>query len=79
MSDIELLQNVISTLDRIPVPAQYTEQIGIPIYNSSNLLKSLYNTVMKKIQENENVKEEPEIEFGELKEVEENENVEQGV
>ena len=45
MSDLEILERVINTLDNIDVPTRYTEQIAIPVANSSNLLKALYKAV----------------------------------
>lgn len=50
MTDIELLLNVINTLDRINIPIVLVEQIGIPIANASNQLKALYTSVTKKAE-----------------------------
>ena len=73
MSDIDILKMAIENLERISVPVQYTEQIAIPMYNSTEMLKKLYGAIIETIKKNaEANKEEP-------KEAEENENVEQSV
>ena len=55
MTDIEILNQVINTLDNIEIPSKYIEKIGIPIMNSSNLLKALtqavQETARKKMEE----------------------------
>ena len=53
MSDIEILDKVINTLDNISVPAKYIEQIGIPISNCSNMLKILNKAVKDMLQKKE--------------------------
>lgn len=73
MNELERLRQAISTLDGISVPAQYTEQISIPIYNVSNLLKAIF---LEKIKAQETVETEPKEE---IQEVESDETVEQSV
>ena len=46
MTDLEILQNVIETLDAISVPMNQLQQIGFPIYNANNQLKQLYLAVI---------------------------------
>ena len=58
MSDLDVLSQVINTLDNIEVPAKYVEKIGIPISNSSNILKALRKALMELIERKKN--EEPE-------------------
>ena len=62
MTDLEVLRTVINQMDNISVPVQLTEQIGIPLYNSSNMLKNLYRSVVARIQEEEKNKAEAEPE-----------------
>ena len=50
MSDMEILDQVINTLDNIEIPTKYVEKIGIPISNSSNLLKALSRAVKEMIR-----------------------------
>lgn len=61
MTDIELLANVINTLDQISVPVALMEQIGIPIANANQQLKVLYKCVTDRIKAGADTKEEPEI------------------
>lgn len=49
MSDLEILEKSIRDLSAIKVPAALTEEIAIPIYNSVNMLRNLYNTVVETI------------------------------
>ena len=88
MTDLEILKTAIDTLDGISVPVTLTEKIGIPIYNSTSMLKKLYNAIVERLhkqleeKEAEEAKgdsEETEVEFKVVKEDEENENVEQDV
>lgn len=51
MSDIEILESVITDLNGISVPVNLTEQIGIPLYNANNKLKALYNAVIRQARE----------------------------
>lgn len=60
MTDIELLRDVIETLDGISVPVKYDDQIAAPIKDANNKLKALYNFVYKKIKEEQEAKEKPE-------------------
>ena len=45
MNDLDILKQVVNTLDNIEIPTKYVEKIGIPISNSSNLLKALVKAV----------------------------------
>ena len=53
MTDLELLQKVITDLDNINVPAGLIRQIGIPIMNASGNLKQLYDFVMDNAKKQE--------------------------
>ena len=53
MTDLEVLKQVIDTLENIEVPAKYVEKIGIPISNSVNLLKALDRAVKETIKRKE--------------------------
>ena len=55
MTDLEILKQAYETLDNLNVPVSLTEQIAIPVANTSNRLKALYKAVVEAI---ENKKEE---------------------
>ena len=59
MTDLEVLKQVIDTLENIEVPAKYVEKIGIPISNSANLLKALDKAVKETIKRKEEAAEQP--------------------
>lgn len=59
MTDVELLANVINSLDRINIPIGLIEQIGVPIANANHQLKALYKCVMDKTKAESNAEEEP--------------------
>lgn len=51
MTDLDIIKNVILSLDRINVPTMYIEQIAVPLVEANNQLKTLYNHYVKKVQE----------------------------
>ena len=51
MTDLDIIKNVILSLDRINVPTMYIEQIAVPLVEANNQLKALYNHYVKKVQE----------------------------
>lgn len=68
MTDLEIIKTVIDTLDGINIPVTMTEKVGIPILNSSTMLKRLYNAIVEKLnaqlkekEEKEKSEEEPEV------------------
>ena len=68
MTDLEIIKTVIDTLDGISIPVTMTEKVGIPILNSSTMLKRLYNAIVEKLnaqlkekEEKEKAEEEPEV------------------
>lgn len=63
MNNSELLRKAIVTLDTINVPVSLTEQVAIPIYNASSLMKAIFT----KMQEQED----KDVQIGEPEVVEE--------
>lgn len=65
MTDLDIIKNVIVSLDQINVPTAYIQQIGVPLFEANNQLKTLYNFLMNKIQEEKKEEEakpeEPEV------------------
>lgn len=51
MTDLEILQNTINTLNNICVPVALVKDIGIPVYNSVVDLTNLYTAVFKQIKD----------------------------
>jgi len=54
MTDIEILEQSIRTLDNIMVPSIFTKSIAIPIAQVSENLRALYEAIVKKAKENQN-------------------------
>lgn len=54
MTDIEILEQSIRTLDNIMVPSIFTKSIAIPIAQVSENLRALYDAIVKKAKENQN-------------------------
>lgn len=67
MTDLEILENVINTLNNIQVPAALTKGIAVPIYNAVMDLQALHDAIVKQIREAQSKKEqkEPDAEIGE--------------
>ena len=80
MTDLEILENVINTLNNIQVPAALTKGIAIPIYNAVVDLQALHDAIVKQIREAQAKKEqkEPEVEIGEPQFVGEDEPLPEG-
>lgn len=51
MTDIEILEDAITTLGRMTIPVELAEQITIPIYNVRNNLILLLDAIHKKLDE----------------------------
>ena len=62
MTDLEILEKTIATLNNIQVPAAFTKAIGVPIYNSIMDLTALHDSIVEHIRKNqaEEKKDEPE-------------------
>lgn len=57
MTDLEVIRGIINRLDSINVPVGLTQQIAVPIAQSSAELKALHNAVidaLKKKEEDQN-------------------------
>lgn len=54
MTDIEILEQSIQTLDNIMVPSIFTKSISIPIAQVSENLRALHDAIVKKAKENQN-------------------------
>ena len=60
MTDLEVIRGIINRLDSINVPVGLTQQIAVPIAQSSEELKALHNAIvdaLKKRQENKGTEE----------------------
>lgn len=51
MTDIEILEDAITTLGRMTIPVELAEQITIPIYNVRSNLILLLDAIHKKLDE----------------------------
>lgn len=49
MSDLEILENVVNTLNNIQIPAALTKAVAVPIYNSLMDLQALHDAIVKRI------------------------------
>ena len=57
MTDLEVIRGIINRLDSINVPVGLTQQIAVPIAQSSAELKALHNAIidaLKKKEEDQN-------------------------
>jgi len=52
MTDLEILEKTIATLNNIHIPAAFTKDIGIPIYNSIMDLTALHDSIVEHIKKN---------------------------
>ena len=68
MTDLDIIKNVILSLDRINVPTAYIEQIAVPIFEADRQLKALYNHYTQKIKEEEKKESSEEIKMEEKNE-----------
>ena len=57
MTELEVLEKAITRLVSISVPIMYTEQIAVPIKESTDLLKALYAAVLQNVQKDEHKEE----------------------
>lgn len=57
MSDLELLKRAIDILSGVSIPVSYTEQIAIPVTNARNMIKAVYDAVVKQLEEKQAVEE----------------------
>ena len=60
MTDIEILEQSIRTLDNIMVPSIFTKSIAIPIAQVSENLRALYDAIVKRAKEENQNRSKPE-------------------
>lgn len=60
MNNSELIRKAIVTLDTINVPVSLTEQVAIPIYNASSLMKAVFTQLQQEETEDVQIGE-PEV------------------
>ena len=66
MTDLELLEKSIATLNNIRLPAGLTKDVGVPIYNVAMDLQELHDAIKKQVEKNnkenaEDASDEPEV------------------
>ncbi len=66
MTDLELLEKSIATLNNIRLPAGLTKDVGVPIYNVAVDLQELHDAIKKQVEKNnkenaEDASDEPEV------------------